>query len=347
MIQYKQGDLLQAPVEALVNTVNTVGVMGKGVALQFKRAYPENYRAYEAACRKGEVQIGRIFVFDRGPLAYPRYIFNFPTKKHWRQPSRLEYVQEGLRDLVHQVRALGVRSLALPPLGVGNGGLDWARVRPLIEQAFAELPEVEVWVYQPQPAFQANLAMPSSKPHLTPARAALLKLFALYSAFGEPVGRLEAQKLAYFLQESPLPLKLNFVKQKYGPYAENLNPVLQRLEGHYLRGYGDRNTPSAMQLAPGALDEAVTFLADHPEADEAVSRAAELIEGFDSPYGLELLATVHWAFTREGAQDWASLLKVVRAWSPRKERFPEAHLRVAAEHLAQKGWLPQPVADSV
>lgn len=347
MVQYKQGDLLQAPVEALVNTVNTVGVMGKGVALQFKRAYPENYRAYEAACRKAQVQIGRIFVFDRGPLSRPRYILNFPTKKHWRQPSRLEYVREGLADLVRQVAELGIRSLALPPLGVGNGGLDWAVVRPLIEEAFAGLPEVEVWVFEPQPGFQADLAPASSKPHLTPARAALLKLFALYSALGEPVGRLEAQKLAYFLQEAAMPLKLNFVKQQYGPYAENLNPVLQRLEGYYLRGYGDRNTPSAMQLAPGALDEAVAFLADHPEADEAVSRAAELIEGFDSPYGLELLATVHWAFTREGAQDWASLLKVVRAWSPRKERFPEAHLRVAAEHLAQKGWLPQPVADSV
>lgn len=150
MIAYREGDLLQAEVEALVNPVNAVGVMGAGLALQFREAFPENYQAYRAACRRGEVRIGRIFVYDRGPLARPRYILNFPTKADWRQPSRLEYIRAGLEDLVRLVRALGLRSLAVPALGTGLGGLDWGQVKPLMEEALGALPQVEVWVYLPK-----------------------------------------------------------------------------------------------------------------------------------------------------------------------------------------------------
>lgn len=333
MIRYVSGDLLESPSEAIVNTVNTEGVMGKGVALQFKHAYPDNYRAYAAACKRNEVQIGRVFVFDRGPFAMPRYILNFPTKKHWRNPSKLEYVQEGLVDLVRVVRELGINSIAIPPLGAGNGKLEWDDVRPLIEAAFVNVDNVNVNIYAPHPETRHELHTQSAKPQLTPGRAALIKIFALYGALGEALGRLEAQKLAYFLQAAGFDLKLPFVKHQYGPYADNLNHVLQRLEGHYLEGYGDRNTRSSMHLRLGAFDKAIQFLADHPAADEAASKAAELIEGFETPYGLELLATVHWAVHNEHATEWAEVLRVVRTWNARKERFPEAHLRAAWERL--------------
>ncbi len=341
MIKYLKGDLLHAPTQALVNTVNTVGVMGKGVALQFRNAYPDNYQTYIAACKQGKVQIGKILVHDRGDFAQPRYILNFPTKKHWRNPSKLEYVQEGLVDLVRVIQERNIGSVAIPPLGVGNGKLDWEAVRFLIEAAFRELPEVEVLVYPPQPETHHDIARATKRPHLTPARAAVLKLFALYSALGEPMGRLEAQKLAYFLQEAGLQLKLPFTKHRYGPYAENLNHVLQRLEGHYIGGYGDRNTRSRMHLLPGALDEAVAFLADHPKVDEAVQKVAELIEGFETPYGLELLATVHWVVAKDGAHDQEALLREIRGWNDRKALFQEEHLIIAWEHLKQNRWLVQ------
>src|SRR3954470_1840626 len=133
MITFTQGNLLDAQVEAVVNTVNTVGVMGKGIALMFREAYPENYKAYEAACKRGEVVVGKMFVTENHDLTGPRYIINFPTKKHWIHPSRLEYVVQGLEDLVRVVRERRIRSIALPPLGCGNGGLDWGQVRKAIE----------------------------------------------------------------------------------------------------------------------------------------------------------------------------------------------------------------------
>ena len=135
MIEYKTGDILAADTEALVNTVNCVGVMGRGIALQFKNAFPENFVAYERACRLGEVQPGRMFVFDTHGLTNPRFIINFPTKRHWRGKSRLEDIDSGLEALVEEIRARGIRSIAIPPLGSGLGGLNWLDVRPRIEQA--------------------------------------------------------------------------------------------------------------------------------------------------------------------------------------------------------------------
>lgn len=146
-IEHGKGDLLAADVEALVNPVNTKGVMGKGLALQFKKAFPDNFAAYQEACRKGEVVIGRMHIVQRP--SPPRFIINFPTKDHWRNPSKIEYVQEGLIDLVAQVRKLEIQSIAIPALGCGNGGLEWADVKPLIVQAFHGLPGVRVILFEP------------------------------------------------------------------------------------------------------------------------------------------------------------------------------------------------------
>lgn len=170
MIAFQQGNLLEADVEAVVNTVNTVGVMGRGIALMFKERYPENFKAYAAACKAGEVLTGRMFVTATGELSGPKWIINFPTKRHWRQPSRLEWIEEGLRDLVRVVREKNIRSLALPPLGCGNGGLDWGDVRPLIEHAAAAMPGVEVIAFEPSEKYQ-NVAKREGVKKLTVARA--------------------------------------------------------------------------------------------------------------------------------------------------------------------------------
>lgn len=152
MIEEAKGNLLEADAEALVNTVNTVGHMGKGIALQFKQAYPENFVAYARAVKRGEVQAGRMFVVPTGFVTNPRYIINFPTKRHWRGRSRIEDVDSGLEALVGEIRRLGIRSIAMPPLGCGNGGLDWRDVEPRIKRALTDLGDVRVLLFAPRGA---------------------------------------------------------------------------------------------------------------------------------------------------------------------------------------------------
>ncbi len=149
MIELISGDILQANVEALVNPVNTVGVMGKGLALQFKETFPEMFREYRRACNRGDVIVGRMYVYNRGSALEPRYIINFPTKQHWMQRSRMEYIRNGLDALAREVEFLGVRSIAIPPLGCGNGGLYWKHVQPMIEEAMGKVPDVRVLLYAP------------------------------------------------------------------------------------------------------------------------------------------------------------------------------------------------------
>ena len=203
MLRFTTGDILAEDAEALVNTVNCVGVMGRGVALQFKKAFPENFRAYAKACQRGEVELGAVFVFQTGTLTNPRTIINFPTKRHWRGNSRIEAVEAGLKDLVHVVRARGIRSMAVPPLGCGLGGLDWSIVRPRIEEALGSLNGLDVVVFEPRPAPDVQKTVRSPVvPKMTPGRAALVGLMDRYlDALLDPfVTLLEVHKLMYFLQ---------------------------------------------------------------------------------------------------------------------------------------------------
>src|SRR6266478_1343905 len=224
MIRFTQGNLLDSDAEALVNTVNTVGVMGKGVALMFKEAYPENFKAYEDACRAKQVQIGKMFVTERRQMFGPKWIINFPTKAHWRFPSKMEWIVQGLDDLKLVIREKGVKSVALPPLGAGNGGLNWKDVRPKIEEALAVLSGVDVIVYEPTAKYQ-NVAKRTGVEKLTATRALIAELVRRYWMLGFECSLLEIQKLAYFLETSieeqqlPNPLNLTFKANKYGPYS--------------------------------------------------------------------------------------------------------------------------------
>lgn len=262
MLTNAVGNLLDARVDALVNTVNTVGVMGKGIALQFKQAYPANFRAYEAACRRDEIRLGQMFVFEAGLLDQPCFIINFPTKSHWRARSRLSDIKAGLADLRRVIRDYEITSIAVPPLGCGNGGLNWNDVQPLIEEALGSLPDTMVLVFPPAGAPPAeSMKVGTERPRMTHARAVLLAMVGKYVrasqmeelAALDGASLLEIQKLMYFLQEAGQPLRLNYVKGRYGPYAENLNHALQALEGHYLRGYGDR-TQEVRKLSPISED---------------------------------------------------------------------------------------------
>ncbi len=343
MIHYSKGNLLEANVEAIINTVNCVGVMGKGIALQFKQAFPENFAVYAKACNAAEVQPGRMFVFERRDLVNPRFIINFPTKTHWKAKSRLEHVEQGLVDLVRVIREKQIKSIAIPPLGCGNGGLDWADVQPLIEQAFEQLPEVEAFVYGPQPAPAVD-AMPvaTKAPAMTRARALFIKLIEQYSLPGYRLSLLEVQKLGYFLQEAGEELRLGYKKHIFGPYAENLNHVLQRIEGHFIRGYGDRSRGKDAQihLMPDAVAQADAFLAEDADAAARLAQVKALIEGFETPYGMELLASVHWVANHEAATDSDTAVAKVQAWNARKAKLMQPkHIHKAFERLQTQQWL--------
>jgi O-acetyl-ADP-ribose deacetylase (regulator of RNase III) len=349
MITSKTGDLLAEPAEALVNTVNCVGIMGRGVALQFRNAFPANYRAYKAACDRGEVQPGRMFVFDLGQLTRPRWIINFPTKRHWRGKSRMEDIEAGLDALVQEIHVRGIRSIALPPLGSGLGGLDWRQVKPRIVAALGALPGLEVTLFEPAapPAEGRGMAVPDV-PRMTPGRAALVGLIHRYlGGLLDPfVTLLEVHKLMYFMQAAGEPLRLRYAKALYGPYAGNLGKVLAQVEGHLVAGYHDGGDApdKELTLVPGAVKDALAFLDAAGETRARFDRVARLVEGFETPFGLELLSTVHWVAQDAPGLQAEEIVRRVHAWNERKRRFSPRQIGLALERLEAQGWLEQQAA---
>jgi O-acetyl-ADP-ribose deacetylase (regulator of RNase III) len=347
MTKVTKGNLLTAPVEALVNTVNTVGIMGRGIALQFKQAYPAMFREYEHACKVGMVKLGKVHVFDLGGLAGgPRWIINFPTKGHWRSGSLMGDIEAGLEDLVATIRKLRVRSIAIPPLGCGNGGLDWNEVRPRIESALAKVPEVEALIFAPDGAPAASeMSVKTERPKMTMGQAAMIALMDRYlKGLLDPfISLLEIHKLMYFLQEAGQPLRLNFEAKSFGPYATNLRQVLIRMEKHYTQGYGDgKDKPTqAIEILPGAVEVANTFLAGDETIQVRMNRVATLIEGFEDPHGLELLSSVHWVMQQhpEAKENPEKAAAAVHKWNARKRRtLRKEHILAAWERLRGQDW---------
>lgn len=325
MLTFTKGNLLDSDAEALVNTVNTVGVMGKGIALMFKEAFPENFRAYEAACRKKEIAVGRVFITERADLVNgPKWIVNFPTKQHWRNPSKLEWIRAGLDDLRSNILSKGIRSIALPPLGAGNGGLDWEAVRPLIEQALEGLQDVQIIVFEPTPKYQ-NVAKKVGVEKLTPSRAITAELVRVYTVLGLECTLLEVHKLAYFIQRSlntleiEDPTKLQFEANRFGPYAPNLNHLLNNLDGSYLHSskrIADAGPLDLIWFEDSKRDRLKAYLgSDAKIYAPALSLTLSVIDGFESPLGLEVLATVDWLLIEQAAEaSVASIKHRLKAW---------------------------------
>ncbi|MGH8055640.1 MAG: type II toxin-antitoxin system antitoxin DNA ADP-ribosyl glycohydrolase DarG [Candidatus Entotheonellia bacterium] len=344
MNEIKRGDILKQDAEALVNTVNCVGVMGRGVALQFRKAYPENYQAYREACARREIQPGRMFVFDLNRLVNPRLIINFPTKRHWKGKSRIADVRAGLGDLVKVLQQHKVHSVAVPPLGCGLGGLDWRMVRPLIEEALGALPDLHVYLFEPAGAPPAKrMVNRTTMPKMTAGRAALLGLMHRYlgGLMDVSISLLEIHKLMYFLQEAGEPLRLRFAKGLYGPYAQNLRHVLNAIEGHFTSGFGaGEDTPDKqIELIGDAVRRSDAFLRDHPATQERFDRVGKLMAGFETPFGMELLATVHWVARQEGAASADEAVERTYAWGERKRMFTAAQIHIAWKALSEHGWL--------
>ncbi|WPO99464.1 macro domain-containing protein [Pseudomonas sp. HR96] len=354
MIRFTQGNLLEAKTDALVNTVNTVGVMGKGIALMFKERFADNYRLYSAARKAGEVMTGKMYVTAVNELDGPRWIVNFPTKRHWRSASEMAWITEGLHDLRRFLIENEVKSVAVPPLGAGNGGLKWADVREQIVAVLGEL-DVDVLVFEPSRQY-LNVAKRSGVEKLTPARALIAELVRRYWVLGMECSLLEIQKLAWFLERAieklpgiQNPLNLKFVAHKYGPYANRLEHLLNALDGSYL--HCDKRISDAGISDVIWFDEERRFFlqtylsTEAKEYSQALEHTVQLIDGFESPFGMELLATVDWLMSRRGVSpSVAAVRESLRHWdggvesAARKSRlFDDQAPEIAINRLTSIG----------
>ena len=340
MIQFLKGNLLDSTTKALVNAVNTVGVMGKGIALQFKEAFPVNNRKYMEACKAGLLSPGKLLaVKDHNALLGEKLIINFPTKKHWRHPSKYEYIEEGLKALVTLIKEQQINSIAIPPLGCGNGGLDWAKVKQMIVQYLEPL-HVHVYVYEPNAEVRQILQSkePSKVAKLTPARAQLLYLLFYYESLGEYSSLFSANKLAYFLQRMGEKMRLTFVAYHYGPYAQQIEHVLYALNGTYLKGFEQRDAKAfePLLLNYEKLTEVKGYIDKELNAEQKtrLRRLVNLIDGFQSELSLEILASVDFILAQHPGYTQKEVLNEIQRWSERKSKLiKEEYIDIAYSHL--------------
>ena len=339
MINYTKGNLLESKAQALVNTVNTVGVMGKGIALQFKNRFPHNYAVYKKACKDKTFNTGQVLVVKEGDLYETKYIVNFPTKAHWKSDSVYEYISTGLVALKKAIVEHGIKSIAIPPLGCGNGGLDWIKVKALIEEALQDL-DVEITIYEPNEQIKSILQKEETKTKakLTPARAMLLYMLFHYESKGEQSSLFVANKLAYFLQRSGEKLRLKFEAHHYGPYAVQLNHVLYSLNGTYLKGLEQNEVKpfEAIHLSYDKWEEIEHYIQGNLSViqKERLEGINKLIAQYESTFSLELLATVDYVSNEFNVKETKEVAAEINKWSKRKsEIFNKEQIGLAINHL--------------
>ena len=323
MIQFIEGNLFESKAEALVNTVNTVGVMGKGIALQFKNQYPNNFKLYEKACKSKEIQVGKLFVTEDSSLLEGRkIIINFPTKTDWRKPSEYSYIESGLRDLARIIIEKGIKSVAVPPLGAGNGGLDWNIVKNIIEKNLTGL-NCDIQIYEPNAIIRE--AMKKERVKLTPARAMLLSVLYDLVRNGEFVSEFAAEKSAYFLQRfgAKEQFKLEFQPNFYGPYSGKVKHVLYYLNGSYITGYSSKDKKPFEELGImfDGENEIKKYLeqTDNITFNEIAYKTKAFLTGFYSAFGLELLSTVDYIISEKKVNTIEDVTRNIESWSDRKK----------------------------
>ncbi len=345
-IKFEYGDMFVSRAEALVNTVNCVGVMGKGVALEFKKRWPENFKYYKRHCDDRSLRPGKVLIYDRGGMfadSSARYLVNFPTKDHWRSKSKIEYIESGLDSLVGEINRLSIETIALPPLGCGNGGLDWDEVRPLIVNKLSALQNVVVELYGPSAREMSSPEHRSGAVPMTEARVVFVKaLSALEPSFGGAVDRMSLQKIAYFLQLLGVPLNLSFADSLYGPYSDGLKKSLFSMNrAGMISGYeGDGRFVSVTRSGFAAAEEfSQSEGAVESSVNQVLRKLLHLLHGFDSPYGLELLATVHWHGVSASSQgtDWI-VNSVHELGDYRRSSFPRQEIELALARIREDGF---------
>ncbi|MEJ5284863.1 MAG: type II toxin-antitoxin system antitoxin DNA ADP-ribosyl glycohydrolase DarG [Brevinematia bacterium] len=336
MIKYVKGNIFESEAQALVNTVNTVGIMGKGIALQFKKTFPENYKKYVAACKNKEIDIGKLLATKENTIAGEKIIINFPTKKDWQKPSEYEYIEKGLDDLKRIIKEFNIKSIAIPPLGAGSGGLIWEKVKNIIQKKLQDL-DIEIFIYEPTSEIKEQLKKERAK--LTEARA--LMLYVLYDLVkqGEFVSEFSAEKVCYFLQKfgAEKYFKLKYQPNFYGPYSGKVKFLLNILNGSYILGYSDLNKKpfDPLFIIPDSYNEIKKYVESKSELNNIAQKTINFLDGFYSDFGLELLSTIDWIINEKKTTDIDEIKKELENWSNRKRSLfsNQKYIQIAIEHI--------------
>lgn len=347
-VKLVKGDLLKSQMHALVNTVNTVGVMGKGIALSFKKRYPEMYADYVARCKAGEVKLGVPYVYDAGD----HLVVNFPTKGHWRSVSKLTDIKAGLDYLVEHYEEWGIRSIAVPPLGCGNGQLEWSVVGPALIQRLERL-TVPVELYAP---FEVDLddgqlqlwesGESNENRFVAPWQYALVEILNRLEAqhYRWPVGRVMFQKIAYFATMSGVPTGLDYERASFGPFAKQLKPAIAKLQNNGL--ISERQRGNMFEVVVGeTYDPSHDHYKQYLEKWEAaINATCDLFARFDTTQA-EIAATVHYSTGHlhhlyGHAPTATQVLNAVEAWKvSRKPPLQRDEVLRSIVHLATLGWI--------
>jgi O-acetyl-ADP-ribose deacetylase (regulator of RNase III) len=341
-MKFLKGNLLDAKTQALVNTVNTVGIMGKGVALQFKETFPENYRAYFESCKRKELKPGKLLVVKENLINEEKIIINFPTKTEWFKKSQYTYIEEGLKELVKLISEYKINSIAIPPLGCGNGGLKWEKVKQLIEKYLSGLKEVDIQIYEPNDEIKEMLKKQELQEEirLTSARAMLLYSMFYYESLGENSSLFVANKLSYFLKRlgEKSFSKVKFTASHYGPYSVQIEHMLHLVNGKYIKGLEQMNTKpfETIELQYDRAFEISEFVKFKlsSEQNQILKNLIKLIDGFQSALSLEILATVDFIRKDMPNAKKKDVINKIKKWSYRKqELFKEKYIDIALKHL--------------
>ena len=337
MIKYITGNILESNAQALINTVNTEGIMGKGIALQFKKSFPNNFKAYAEACKKELIGIGNLFVTRESNLASgEKIIINFPTKKSWRKPSEYSFIEQGLNDLICIIDTEQIKSIAIPALGAGNGGLDWEKVKKMIEQKLSHL-EIDIYVYEPTAQIKEYLKQERVK--LTDARALLL--YVLYDLVknGEYVSEFSSEKVCYFLQRfgGKKYFKLEFEPNFYGPYSGKVRFVLNVLNGSYIMGYSDMNKKpfEPLTLVADGYETVKNHVENNTELLEIAQNTINFLKGFYSDFALELLSSIDYITTKNKTLNQQIVSQKLDEWSDRKRSLfsNQKYINISINHI--------------
>lgn len=341
MINYVTRNILDSESQAIVNTVNTVGVMGKGIALQFKKAYPNNYKSYSLACKNKEIVVGKMFVTtDSNISSGEKIIINFPTKQNWRKPSEYIYIEDGLDDLIDVIKQNQIKSIAIPPLGAGNGGLKWEKIKEVIEDKLSSL-DIEIFVYEPTSQIVEKLKKERVK--LTNARALLL--YVLYDLVknGEYVSEFSSEKISYFLQRfgAKKYFKLQFAPNFYGPYSGKVRYVLNALNGSYIMGYSDMDKKpfEPLTIVADGFNEVKSHIENKPELAIIAKETTSLLNGFYSDFALELLSSIDFIASKEKSFDKQVISNKLSEWRDRKQSMfsNPKYIDISVRHLQGAG----------
>ncbi|NQS98575.1 MAG: macro domain-containing protein [candidate division Zixibacteria bacterium] len=352
------GNIIDSPAQTLINTVNCVGVMGKGIALEFKKQFPDMYKDYEMRCQRGDVKLGEPYLYKS---LLPPWILNFPTKDHWRSISNWDDIREGLEYLQNKYERWGITSLAVPPLGMGSGKLEWIKIGPFIYRYLNRL-DIPVELYAPygtpqeqlqieflEQEIQIEKSMMITEEHLPAFIAVIEILRRIYSNryhHHHSIGRTKLQKIAYIATVIGLVTGLQFQKRSYGPYSAELNNKLTSLvnsglliEQKRIRGYR-----FVYKIGSQFEESKMKYQAQLTEWDPIIEKTVDLFMRLDTRQS-EIVATIIYSYhdlprNNKNKPSELDVLNYVKGWKIRRRPpLDESEIADNIRNLAILGWL--------